>query len=418
MTRRVSGWLLALLVACPALAREVPPARLRVGDVLPPLAGVDLAGRPVTLKDLAGDGAVVLSFWSVHCRDCVRELDDLRLVGREFQGEDLTLVAVNTDSGLPLNRIAGFVRRYEAARGSLGVAHLLDRDAAILRSLGIRYIPLLVVADRTGRITALVSGYRQGDRELLGRALEEGTVALGAWGTGLRARLVTLLRGQGTGGGVEWGSFRVEAELPRFGLYDASGWIADPVGRADRQSESRRVEGVVADRLRVALAQEALASVGVRLPGPNAAARLGEGIRVPESPLAGDGRWARLYADLAFDGLYREEDRQALWTGDVYRAGMVGDVDLGRLRARLKNLDLPTEPSTIRLEVVTDFDFKARAVLEELRRVSYRLQQVRGEDLLYYGTPEQLATEIRGLSLGLRIFAEPLGEDRVRVELF
>ncbi|RMG85838.1 MAG: hypothetical protein D6708_15105, partial [Candidatus Dadabacteria bacterium] len=91
---------------------------------------------------------------------------------------------------------------------------------------------------------------------------------------------------------------------------------------------------------------------------------------------------------------------------------------LGRLRARLRELRFPEEPRSIRLEVVSDFDFKARAVLEELRRTSYRLQQVRGEDLVYYGTADQLAAEIQALDLGLRLFAEPLGEDRVRVEVF
>ncbi|GAB4249897.1 MULTISPECIES: peroxiredoxin family protein [Deferrisoma] len=415
---RIAAALVALLLASAAPAQEDLPAAVRVGDRLPPLSGVDLAGNPVTLKEITGPGAVVLSFWSVHCRDCVRELDDLRAIRREFPAEDLTVVAVNTDSGLPLERIAGFVRRYEAARGELGVAHLVDRDAAILQGLGIRFIPLLVVTDPSGRVTAVVSGYREGDRERLSRALEEGTVALGAWGEGLRGRLVTLLRSRGPAGEVEWGSFRVEAELPRFGLHDATGWIADAAGRRDREAETRRVEAVVADRLKVALARDALASVGVRLPSPEDPGRPGEGLRVPESPLAGDGRWARLYAALGFDGLYREEARQGVWTGDVYRAGLVGDVDLGRLRARLRELGFPEAPRSIRLEVVSDFDFKARAVLEELRRTSYRLQQVRGEDLVYYGTADQLAAEIQALALGLRLFAEPLAEDRVRVEVF
>jgi len=73
-----------------------------------------------------------LSFWSIHCRDCIRELDDLRSIRKEFASDEVTLVAVNADSGIPVARVEAFVQRYEAARGeALGVVHLLDRNAAI-----------------------------------------------------------------------------------------------------------------------------------------------------------------------------------------------------------------------------------------------------------------------------------------------
>jgi thiol-disulfide isomerase/thioredoxin len=115
------------------------------------LAGVDLEGNPVDLGSYLGEATLVLSFWSIHCSDCIRELDDLRSIRREFPPEDVTVIAVNTDSGLPTGRIAGFMRRYEASRGPLDVVHLLDREAIILDVLGIRYIPVLVVVDRSGR---------------------------------------------------------------------------------------------------------------------------------------------------------------------------------------------------------------------------------------------------------------------------
>ncbi len=410
---------LVVLAALSAPAREGPRGGLRPGDPLPPLAGVDLEGRPADLGALVGARTLVLSFWSVYCTDCIRELDDLRAIRRRFGPDEVAVVAVNTDSGLPVRRIADFVRRYESSRGGANILHLLDRDARILETLGIRYVPLLVVVDRSGRVSSVLTGYGPDDRFRVARAVEEGRVAVGRWSEGMRGRLVSALRAAGPGGrAVEWGSFRVEAELPLFGLYDNSGWIADAAGRRDREREARRVEQVVADRLKVGLMLEALAAVGVRLPPPPGGALGPGGLRVPESPLAGATRWARLYRLLGFDSFYREEDRQGVWTGDVYRAGLVADVDLGRLRERLRALGLAGAPQRLRLVAVSDYDFKVRALLAALERDSFRLRQAQGDRLVYYGTPRDLLEEIRGLRLGFPIHAELEGTDGIRVEMY
>ncbi len=414
------GAVAALLVFAVAAgaAQRVPPG-LRVGSRVPDVRGVDLRGDPVALSDLAGGRTTVLAFWSIYCTDCVRELDDLKAIRREFPADEVTVVAVNTDSGLPLSRIRGFVGRYEARRGPLGVAHLLDRDAAILGSLGVREVPVLAVLDAGCRVTSVHTGYGEGDRPRLARALDEGRVALGAWSEGLRGRVVSVLRGTGPDGApVEWGSFRVEEGVPLQGLYDAGGWIADPLGRPDRAREAARVEAVAAGRVRVALLREAAASVGLRIPPPDRRPVADGGLRVAENPLDGDGRWRRLYDAVGFDDLYREQGRTAVWVGDRYWVGLVGDVDLGRLRARLAALDVPARPGRLRLTTVSDFDFKVRAVLEALRTASYRVRAVQGEVVVYYGTAEQLADELRALPSPLKVFVEVEAPDAVRLEVF
>lgn len=411
----------ALLLALATLAgaQEAVPSGVQVGTGLPVLAGVNLEGKAVKLESYYGAGTVVLSFWSVHCADCIRELDDLRSLRREFPADQVSIVAVNTDSGLPVSRVAEFVRRYEAARGEpLKVAHLLDRDAAVTEALGVRYIPLLVVADRTGRVTSVMTGYSPEDKPRVARALEEGRMALGAWSAGLRGRLRTLLRGGAEGQPVEWGSFRVEEGMALFGLYDGRGWLADAAGRRDRALEAARVELAVDGRLRVALLRSALLSLGVRLPASSPPPFQGRGAQVPESPLAADGAWKRLYDALAFDGLFDVESRAGRWAGDEYLAGLVADVDLGSLRQRLELLDYPLAPTRIRLETVTDYDFKARAVFEAFQRLSYRFQAADGQEVVYYGDAAGLAEELKGLGLpDLRLFVEVLAPDAVRAEI-
>lgn len=412
--------LLVLLLGSAAGSQDAVPTGVEVGGALPALSGVDLHDKPVSLSTYYGQGTIVLSFWSIHCTDCIRELDDLRSIRREFPSEQVTVVAVNTDSGLPVARIGEFVRRYEAARGErLQVAHLLDRGAAVMEALGIRYIPLLLVADRTGRVTSVVTGYAPEDKTRVARALEEGRVALGGWSEGLRARLRVLLRGAGSDGQkVEWGSFRVEEGMGLFGLYDAHGWLADAAGRRDRAAEAARVEQVVSDRLKVSLLRAALASLGVRLPAPNVQPFQGRGTQVPESPLGADLSWRRLYEAVSFESLYEQGEKANVWVGEEYSAGFVGDVDLGALRQRLEALLFPLSPRRIRLETVSDFDFKSRAVFEAFQRVSYRFQAVDGQEVLYYGDAAKLADEVRALDLpGLRIFVEVPSQDLVRLEI-
>ncbi len=409
-----------LLAVGLAAAQDLAPVGVSAGSRLPPLSGVSLDGSPLDLGPLLGRNTVVLSFWSVHCIDCIRELDDLRAIGREFPPDDVTVVAVNTDSGLPTERIAGFVRRYEVSRGPLGVSHLLDRDAAIVDALGISYIPVLVVVDRTGTVSSVLTGYTGQDRDRLGQAMEEGRVALGAWSEGLRGRLRTVLRGSGPGGRpVEWGSFRVEDGMPLYGLYDARGWLTDAAGRRDRALEQARVETVVADVLKVALLREAMASVGVRLPATDPAGHRVSGLQIPESPFAAPGRWERLYQAVQFDELVRVEQRSATWLGDEYWAGLVGDVDLGRLRSRLLELNFPADPVRVRVVTVSDFDYKPRALLQALRRQSYRVQAVQGEHVVYYGSAAQLADEVSALSAKpFTGFVEVGAGDEIRIEVY
>jgi len=395
-----------------------PPVGIRVGGKLPMLSGVDLDANPINLESFSDKKIVVLSFWSVNCTDCIRELDDLKAIRREFPPDDITVVAVNTDSAMSVERIAGFVRRYEATNGALDVVHLLDRDNAILENLGILYIPLLVVVDAAGNVSSILSGYSSKDKARISQAMEEGRVALGAWSEGLRGRLLTILRGPKPGGGsVEWGSFRVEEGLPLFGLYDSTGWIADAAGRTDRAVEAARVEAVVDGRLTVALMLEALASVGVKMPSPIVVPSKQSGLEVPESPLDTDTSWKKLYDALRFGEIFKEEEKKSAWVADEYWAGLVGDVDLGALRNRLKEIAFPENPTRIRLDAVSDFDYKLRAILKLLRQKSYRLHSIQGEHLVYYGTAESAADELNSIkNLPFKIHVEVEEPDLIRVE--
>jgi len=424
--RRMMALTLMLLLglwAGLAAAQDDLPTGVAIDSPLPKVGGVNLSGESVTLDDVMGKKTLVLSFWSIYCSDCVMELDDLRSIRAEFPVDEVEVVAVNTDSSLPLSRITSFLRRYEGVRGAkLNVRHILDRDSSLLETLGVRYIPLMITVSKAGLVTSVVSGYNhEEDQGRLHRALQEGSVALGVWNSSLRGRLRSILRSSGPSGeSVEWGTFRVEEEMDLFGVYGPDGWEASLTNSSDRDVEMGKVEETVSGRLRIALMRNAMASIGIRLPRDYQNPFQQHGVHLPACPLKDEGRaLSKLYYELDFDTIFETLEESAMWIGDTYHAGKVCDVDLGLLRDRITEIDFNPAISEISVITASDYDFKPRAVLSELVKSSYRIRSVKENILVYFGDATMLVDEIDDLSIkGLNIYAEKLDDKTVRVEVY
>lgn len=421
---------LALVLLCAALfaplsarAADVPRG-IAIGSALPHVVGVDLSEQSVDVNRFLGAKTLVISFWSIYCSDCVRELDDLRAMRSEFSSEDVEIIAVNTDSAIPVARIASFVRRYEGARGaSLGVVHMLDRDNSIVKAFGVTQIPLLITVDRSGMVTNVVGGYDPTlDRPRLLQALQQGAVTLGNWSGQIKSKLRTLLRETGPGGKpYEAASYRVEEAQALFGWRNAAGWIVpDPSDKNARDEEKKRIEKVVADRLKLNLMRSALATVGIQTPEPLKSVYDRNGISLPESPFVAETRWTRLYRTLAFDEMFITEARSALWVGEEYNAGLVANVDLDKLKTKLEYLSFTAPPVKLKLVLLSDYDFKSRAVLQKLKDLSWRFYTLVDETLTWHGTADDLVNELGEIKIpGLTIYAE-IAEDgkMVRIEVY
>lgn len=420
-------WILALFATfaafCPPAPAQNGPAGIAVGSPLPTIRGTDLSGRPADLSRVAGVKTLVLSFWSIYCSDCVRELDDLRSMRGEFPVDEVEIVAVNTDGGISVGRIASFLKRYEGARGApLAVTHLLDRDGSVVKNLGITQIPLLLTVDKAGIVTNVVGGYDSNlDRPRLLQAIQQGALSVGGWSGSMKGRLSTLLRETGPGGrSFETATYRIEESQGLFGWRDAAGWVADAAGRTDPEHEKKRVERLVAERLKLTLMRSALSTVGLQTPEPSRNVIDRGGIAIPESPFETDNRWSRLYRALAFDEAWRAESRAAMWIDDEYHGGLVASVDLDKLKDKLDRIGFTTQPVKVRLIPIADYDFKTRAVINELREKSWRFYTIVDDTVSWHGTAEELVMEINAIRIsGLTIFAEAAEEGQtVRVEVY
>lgn len=105
----------------------------------------------MSLSDLEGK-VVVLDFWSIGCPPCVREIDELEAVHRQFEGKDVAVIGVAA-----WGETAEDIREFRKGRRIsypllLGTQSMVDAYQAST-------LPTLYLLDRTGRIARSHQGY-------------------------------------------------------------------------------------------------------------------------------------------------------------------------------------------------------------------------------------------------------------------
>ena len=151
--------LLAIPAAAPAAAAggAVPDWRLRCAD-----------GSRVSFHEALSEGPVLVSFWALWCRPCLRELPHLDALAAETEGR-LTVLAVNVDSSKSVAR----VRPYLKAKG-LELTVPLDTAGDVSRLLQVGgAVPFLVLYADDGREVYRHVGYKEGDEQELRRVVRE-----------------------------------------------------------------------------------------------------------------------------------------------------------------------------------------------------------------------------------------------------
>jgi thiol-disulfide isomerase/thioredoxin len=116
----------------------------------PPLALLDLAGKPHSLEDYRGK-VVVVNFFGTWCPPCLQEMPSLLLLAEAWKGSPFTVLAVDVgDSPAKLRRVFGEQRE--------AFTILLDSKQTASRSWGALTFPTSFVLDPEGRIRYSVQG--------------------------------------------------------------------------------------------------------------------------------------------------------------------------------------------------------------------------------------------------------------------
>lgn len=173
MKRLVVTAATALLLAAsgtgPAAVRDIE------GKPAPEFTGALLSGEAVSLSAHRGKTPVVLTFWSIYCKSCTEEISALqRLVGK-YGPEQVTVIAVNEDGDVGIDRVRNFLDRFAAADGGgkVTLPVLFDGKGEVFRKYSIVHLPTLVYIDRDGTVRSVVEGYGRGSELAVTSAIEK-----------------------------------------------------------------------------------------------------------------------------------------------------------------------------------------------------------------------------------------------------
>ena len=143
-----------LVSPCEVFAQDkpnVPNWKLRCAD-----------GSQVEFHDELAKGPVLVSFWALWCKPCLKELPHLDKLGKEYEGK-LSVLAVNIDNSRSVAR----VRPYLSSKG-YKFRVPLDTSGDLQRMLQIgSVVPFLIVYNSDGTEYYRHVGYKEGDEKEL-----------------------------------------------------------------------------------------------------------------------------------------------------------------------------------------------------------------------------------------------------------
>ncbi|GAB5522619.1 MAG: hypothetical protein Roseis2KO_04910 [Roseivirga sp.] len=131
---------------------------------LPPEFSVeDLEGKTVNLADMEGK-VVVLNFWYVSCKPCVKEMPELNAIVEKYKNEDVVFLAFATDK-------APAVEQFLTSRTFN--YRIIPRARHISKKFGVYAYPSHYVIDKKGIVRFYQKSYRPGTGNRIDHEISE-----------------------------------------------------------------------------------------------------------------------------------------------------------------------------------------------------------------------------------------------------
>lgn len=134
-----------------ALQKELEVlASTAIGQLFPAFVAISEQGDTVRMDSLAGQVTVV-DFWASWCGPCRKEMQSLKQLYRDYQGEGLRIISVSLDESAADWQKACHEEQipWMSLRNPDGF-----ENTGLVKSLGIKAIPFIVAVDKSGRIVA------------------------------------------------------------------------------------------------------------------------------------------------------------------------------------------------------------------------------------------------------------------------
>ena len=129
---------------------------------LPTVRLKDISGKTVDTSKLNNDGKpLLISFFALWCKPCMKELKAISEVYEEWQEQTgVRLIAVSVDDSRSTDKVPVAVR----AQGFEWTT-LLDPNSELKRAMGVNQIPHLFLLDGKGNIVWQHTSYSEGSEE-------------------------------------------------------------------------------------------------------------------------------------------------------------------------------------------------------------------------------------------------------------
>lgn len=154
MKQLIMGVLMLLGLTTNAMAEDLDSlyaqSLLKVGTQAPNFELPTPEGKKVQFSDFKGK-YVLIDFWASWCPDCRRISPNVEAIAKEYQGKDLTVVAVSFD--IDKEAWVKYINRNGAPVNEVHVSELKKmKESAVAKAFGVQWIPSLYLLDKDGKV--------------------------------------------------------------------------------------------------------------------------------------------------------------------------------------------------------------------------------------------------------------------------
>ena len=141
--------ILAALFICAEVMAQVPSVKVENGK-----------GEIVNTASLVdGKTPMIISFWAVTCKPCIRELDEINdLLPDWLEEAKFRVVAISTDD----SRFSAQARALVEGHGWNDFTVLYDKNQAFMRAMNVSFTPQVFVVDKDGNVVYSHTVYTPG----------------------------------------------------------------------------------------------------------------------------------------------------------------------------------------------------------------------------------------------------------------
>lgn len=120
----------------------------------------DVDGKVIRLDSLVKKGPVIMSFWALWCKMCIKELDAMKQYFGELESLNCSYLAISQDKSRSVPEVKPF-----AASHKWKYQVVLDPDNKMRDLYKVQVMPSLFIIDRNQKIIFTHQGYKPGDEK-------------------------------------------------------------------------------------------------------------------------------------------------------------------------------------------------------------------------------------------------------------